>query len=74
MYISKEGKEPQVSTTTFASDWNIEAADFDTDDVCYGPCGDETLHGLFVTGKGYGYLVCSVCGTERDWNAEEEGY
>ena len=56
------------STTT---GWNVEAGDFETDTVCYGPCGDETLHAVFVTGKGYGYIVCATCETERDWNAEE---
>ena len=59
----------QTTTDTFC-DWNLSAADFETDDAC-GRCGDETEHVVFVTGKGYGYIVCTVCETERDWNAEE---
>lgn len=51
------------------TDFNLTAGDIDTDAAC-GRCGDETPHTVFLSGTDYGYIVCNVCETERDWTAE----
>jgi hypothetical protein len=49
-----------------------ELETIETDSHC-NRCQDETPHTIVVYGRGWGYGYCDNCGTETDWNADEEG-